>query len=365
MVYGKKEAVMTRGLAIISMVLLHMFCKLGNDIMCTPLLWVNSEKPFIYWIGFYSEICVILYSICSGYAQYILFQKNKSKPKDNAKRLIKLLQNYWIILIMFSLIGLIIKDSEVPGSIGRFALNFFVIGEEYNGAWWFLHTYVIILLIPSSVIMYPVKKINGYFGIIFLFVFISALIIIQHFVNFLPDRDSKILFNLVYHILNFIKVLPMFWIGAFLCKINVFKKIEAFYNRYLKKKNIPGFVYNIVLILVLIVDFIVTNLLNKAIIAPFNAVLVFFIFNLLRKSEFIEKLFVFLGKHSTNIWLCHMFFYAVLFKNLVWKAKYPFFCFIFMMALCLITSYIEMFISSYSDKFFNFIRLKGKRIKEN
>jgi hypothetical protein len=54
-----------------------------------------------------------------------------------------------------------------------------------------------------------------------------------------------------------------------------------------------------------------------------------------------------------------------LFKNLVWKAKYPFFCFIFMMALCLITSYIEMFISSYSDKFFNFIRLKGKRIKEN
>lgn len=53
MLYGKQEAVMTRGLAILSMVCLHLFCKLGDDIVYTPLIWLNDEIPLIYTVGFF------------------------------------------------------------------------------------------------------------------------------------------------------------------------------------------------------------------------------------------------------------------------------------------------------------------------
>lgn len=38
----------------------------------TPLLWLNSTTPAVYILGWLSEICIPLYSICSGYAHYKL-----------------------------------------------------------------------------------------------------------------------------------------------------------------------------------------------------------------------------------------------------------------------------------------------------
>lgn len=85
--------------------------------------------------------------------------------------------------------------------------------------------------------------------------------------------------------------------------------------------------------------FLICNLLEKSILVTFSAVFVFLGFNLLKKSVWVQKIFLFLGKHSTNIWLTHMFFYAVLFKNLVWKAKYPLVILGYMLGLCFCCSY--------------------------
>ena len=68
----------------------------------------------------------------------------------------------------------------------------------------------------------------------------------------------------------------------------------------------------------------------------------FIIFNLIKKPEIVKKIFLFLGKHSTNIWLTHMFFYLYLFKGLVIKAQYPILMLIFMLFLCIMMSYIIM-----------------------
>ena len=120
-VYGKNEAVMTRGLAILSMVCLHLFCRKGADVFCTPLLWLNSEKPFVYWIGFFCEICVPLYSMMGGYALYLMYQHKKADFKHNGKRVLKLLKNYWIILGIFCVLGLFFdKSGNIPGSFTAF-----------------------------------------------------------------------------------------------------------------------------------------------------------------------------------------------------------------------------------------------------
>lgn len=103
--YDKKAAVMTRGLAILCMVVLHLFCRVGDDVIGQPLLWLSEDRPFVYLFGFFAEICVPLYSITVGYAQYLIMQKGKFSLRNNISRILKLLTNYWIILFLFSLLG--------------------------------------------------------------------------------------------------------------------------------------------------------------------------------------------------------------------------------------------------------------------
>lgn len=47
----RKDIKMTQGLAILTMVSLHLFCRLGTDVYGTPLLWLNSTTPAVYNIG--------------------------------------------------------------------------------------------------------------------------------------------------------------------------------------------------------------------------------------------------------------------------------------------------------------------------
>ena len=47
----RKDIKMTQGLAILTMVSLHLFCRLGTDVYGTPLLWLNSTTPAVYILG--------------------------------------------------------------------------------------------------------------------------------------------------------------------------------------------------------------------------------------------------------------------------------------------------------------------------
>ena len=54
----------------------------------------------------------------------------------------------------------------------------------------------------------------------------------------------------------------------------------------------------------------------------------------------LTNLLCYFGEHSTNIWLVHMFFYSVLFDNLVFSARYPIPVFLLLIALSLASSYV-------------------------
>ena len=88
----------------------------------------------------------------------------------------------------------------------------------------------------------------------------------------------------------------------------------------------------------------VDYLIHKALLTVIFAVLSFIWFNIWKKSKPVEIAMLFLGKHSTNIWLCHMFFYVSVFPNFVTIVKYPIFILLLMIIVCVITSYLVLFI---------------------
>ena len=59
----------------------------------------------------------------------------------------------------------------------------------------------------------------------------------------------------------------------------------------------------------------------------------------------LTNLLCYFGEHSTNIWLVHMFFYSVLFDNLVFSARYPIPVFLLLIALSLASSYVIRWLS--------------------
>ena len=69
----REDTKMTQGLAIILMVLLHLFCRKG-DLPYTPLLYIG-DTPLVYYIGLASDCCVLIYAFCSGYGHYVSSEK--------------------------------------------------------------------------------------------------------------------------------------------------------------------------------------------------------------------------------------------------------------------------------------------------
>lgn len=324
---SRKDTKMTQGLAIVSMVVLHLFCRKGADVYGTPLLWINDTTPFVYYLGFLAEICVPMYCLCSGYAHYRLGETNGLTVKRNSKRLLKFLINFWIVLVVFSIVGLIVKSQDIPVSFTEFLGNLFLYRLSYNGAWWFVATYV--LLVSLSFPLFKlVSKVNG---IVLFIIMAGQMLFFWIYDGTIKDAISvnPVMSIVATQFVNLVgDVLFAYISGMLIAKYNVVT--------FIKKKNIK----NIWLLLVLLLISVVVCIVEKGIAMPFYAIIVFLVFNSLKKNKSFTKIFDFLGTHSTNIWLVHMFFYLVLFAGLVQNLKYPLFIFIGMLAICIAVSYI-------------------------
>lgn len=64
-IYSKQDAVMIRGLAILCMVVLHLFCRTGKDVFGKPLLWINSTIPVVFFVWlFFGNLRSALFIVC-------------------------------------------------------------------------------------------------------------------------------------------------------------------------------------------------------------------------------------------------------------------------------------------------------------
>lgn len=146
----KKDTQMAKGVAVLGMVMLHLFCRLGN-LPYTPWIWVG-EVPLIYYLGLFGDICVPIFCFCSGYAHYLMADAQGCRYRKRLPgKALRFLSNYWIVVVLFSLLGLLFdRSGQIPGSWKDFAGNILVVNMNYNGAWWFVSTYLILLVLSPA-----------------------------------------------------------------------------------------------------------------------------------------------------------------------------------------------------------------------
>ena len=328
----KEDTLHAKGIAIISMLMLHLFCRIGN-LPYTPLIWIG-DTPLIYYLGLFGDICVPIYCFCAGYSHYLLQNENQEKyVRQIPNKILRFLVNYWIIVVLFSIVGLLFDQcGNIPGSFKSFLGNILVVGMSYNGAWWFVATYLFLLLF-SPYTAYITKKLTSITVCIFsaIFYLISYLFRFQWNFDFHPP-----IFNWIWQqlILFGTSQFP-YMVGMIAFKAKIPERLRSYCSisahrlfKYLLVGIAPLFC------------FIIHCLEQSLIIAPITALSVLVSLFLLKLPTWLGNTLAFLGKHSTNIWFTHMFFYLTLFPGLVFHAKYPILILMLMLSICLPISFL-------------------------
>lgn len=339
-----EDTQMAKGLAILAMVALHLFCRLDH-LPYQPLIFVGSV-PLVYYLGLFGDMCVSIYCFCSGYAHYLLYMKNHSIYQNRIPvKALRFLTNYWIIVLLFSGVGLVFdKTHTIPGSLADFLGNILLYHQSYNGAWWFVVTYLILLL-ASPLIAFIIQRIpaipmllasGAIYCIAYLFRYVFSWVVQNAILQWLWTQ--LVLFGTS----QFAYV-----VGMIFRKYRVISRLKKAQTMY-DQAFIRGLLYGIPILL-----FLVHCRIQTVAIAPITGILTLVCFFLWEKPRWIQRFFLFMGKHSTNIWLCHMFFYAVLFKDFVFGARYPVLIYILMLLVCVGVSCIVF-------EQMKLLRIKGK-----
>ena len=346
----KKQISITKGIAILFMLLLHLFCTRDYNGLFTPLIMFNTI-PLVYYFGLFGECCVAMYSFCSGYGLMCTYKNNPVEyDKKNKLRILKLYINFWIILLIFVVfLGYSTGKSNIyPGNLKTFILNFTAISTSYNGAWWYLTTYILLVLI-SKPIHKLVQKYNN--------ILLAIVSFIVYFICYVEQVKFPIVFT--NPLLSWM-VIQISALGSNIFPFimgSIFADKEIFSYIYSKFNNIKF--KNILCLLGIFSMLIFHGIVETAFVATFIGIVFIILFNLINIPNFLNNILYYLSKHSTNLWLIHMFFYIVYFRNLVFMPKYPVLIFIWLLILCLASSYIVNIFYKISLKNINHI-IKNK-----
>lgn len=294
------DTLFIKGIAICWMLWHHLFFKF-------PVF-----GDFVFFSSQLGKICVALFLFVSGYGLTIQYAKLTDKPifdtvKFQLKRLVKFYSGYWVVFILFVplTVFLLNRGLSIPyggyNPVKRLISDILGINgwESYIVTWWFnqliIYFYLIFPLLYVLLKKWPVPTLL--FGIIALYMNIPVLMFEAH--EWILHFMLGIVFALNIH------------------------RINSFLGRF------NGWIIS----LVLLVLFIGIAIIRVKGIIPFldgtkldgilSMITVLLIPALFRNLKYINSIFIYLGKHSMNIYLIHTFIYGLYFHNFIYSLKYP------------------------------------------
>jgi hypothetical protein len=320
---SKKDTRMIQGLAVISMVCVHLFDTLDYEGRFVPLVFFRGY-PLVFYFAQLSDFAVMAFAFCSGYGHMTQY----GKPGYYKRRLAGLLGvylNFWIILAAFTLVSMLTGNgSSMPGSLKTFIGNLTTVRCSYNGAWWYLFTYALIVF-SSPVLLELSRKRSGW-KFVLLTAFMGAVFFVSYYVRFRIQPSGWLPHQLSLYGMT----APEYMMGSLACEYKIFTRLG---NAWKEIFRTPLTDMGVSVLLFVILLLCRTLVFPSSFFAPVSGAVVLFLFRKMEKPEWLQKWFLLLGRHSTNIWLTHMFFYLYIFTGFVYTARYPVLVLMLMLAV--------------------------------
>lgn len=326
--FTKEDSRFIKGIAIVLMVIHHLFA-FPNRINKAPYISLfsinNVNIEFI--IAQFGKICVCIFLFLSGYGMYYTLEKNNEIVINVKNRISKLFINYWAVFIIFIPIGFIFF--KIPLNIVELVLNLLCIKSSYNGEWWFMTMYIVVVVF--FVIMYKIcsylQEKKGMF-----YALIGVLFVFSLFVF----RNNHIIIKGICMIICYEGAYLQ---GYLIAKYNLYNRLMYKITRINISRIFKCIIsYFFIMVSIIIVNHLyIYDLLILFVFMILTPVFVFCIMNVKGKGIFIN-IFMVLGKHSTSIWLIHTFFCYYYFQKLIFIPKVSILIFFLLILLSLVVS---------------------------
>lgn len=308
------DTLFLKGIAVIFLLLHHLFYvrqELYNDIL------LYGHHNLVNEIGQFGKCCVAIFVFLSGYGLQKVDELHKvGTSQFYVHRFVKLYSNFWLIWLLFVPISILIFGRTLNEAYGcsivpKIVLDFWGVLNifglyGYNPTWWFYSTIIILyLLFPflKRFVHYPFFLIMFGVGGYYLSIFNSTFFYLLPFILGLvfAAYRNEILFPAI--------TPPYKWMSIFILLAIL---LVVFLERIKAGDKI---LYDSFIVLILIVEY-----------------------KLLYIPLYIKRFFVFLGKHSMNIFLFHTFIFLYWFKDVIYFTRNPFLIFISLLLPCMVVS---------------------------
>lgn len=332
--FTKEDTQLLKGLAILLMLYHHLFAfpnRIPKNVALISIVFPNGETS-AYLIGSFGKICVALFIFLSGYGIYCsLCHHNQNDLRHYVfHRLKSIYFSFWKVFLIFIPLCMILNITPVKKSFLHFIANFLGIIITYNGEWWFLTPYVILVLFVPLI-----YKISNKLSFRSEFIVILCLLSSQFLIpKFIFQWFSQ---NIIrWNIWSLYTLGPIFLAGWFLAK---YSPLSNFKKILLKSKH--QYIYSISLFLL--------GILVKSLLSPISDLLCVILLAVsfpillqanLSIAQISKKAFSLLGQHSTNIWLTHSFYCYMLIPNIIYAPRFTPFISCLLIVISVLTSYM-------------------------
>lgn len=218
----RNETKQLQGMAVLAMLVLHLFSTLTPSY--TPIVYATGV-PLAYFFGQAADFCVMSFCFCSGYGlmeNYIQCgQDSRRYFRGRLRSLRRFLTNYWLILFLFGLIALLLgKGKAWLESPQKFLGNFLTLWYSYNGAWWFVSTYVFMVLL-SPIVLKIVQKRPALTAAVAPFLYLFT-----YKIRF--GRSDNFVFQ---HLARLGMSYSQLLVGVYFCKYDLMSRIQKAWNK--------------------------------------------------------------------------------------------------------------------------------------
>jgi len=336
--FTKKDTAIVKGISIVFMFMHHLFAfpdriNVGSSyISLFSMLGTNVELL----LGQFGKICVAIFLFLSGFGIYKKIVDNRENTISILfKKLKALYINYWIIFLIFIPISFFIGSRVF--NFDELFDNLIGYKSTYNGEWWFFQLYILtIITFPITIKVVRNSSIISIVNIILISVATRTILPVLINNGIFTEFSQSFFYNEISFLLGW---LPCFLMGCTFAKFDLFPKIKKIF-RDNRLDNI--IVYALIYIGIMYIRHRTNDSIDfDYLFAPIFIIASDYVVRFLR----LDKLFAFLGKHSTNMWLIHSFFCYQYFQTLVYYPKISIIVVIWLTILCVISSWIIMYIT--------------------
>lgn len=325
--YGKREANLIKGIALIMMFAHHLFG------FRSWILEENMYQGLVYHgkiieqlIATFFKLCVGLFSFTTGYAMFV--QKDKySRFSYCVKKAVTFLIHYWVIFAVFLIVGVMIHE-PLPGlcrliqqcfglcTATGFDKRYWVTIHPIFA--WYVSFHLIFLLLHP--LLRKLSKWNFWFDTLVYFVVLHGTYI------FLVKQPYITIHPNLYDIAKRFALWGMIgMLGYLFAKYQIFERLDSLIRRWLSQP------------LILILGFLAVlgmfyarykggayikyAISYDTLYVPFLIYIIVTYLNAIHCSV-LEKVLMLLSRHSMNMWFLHALFFTPNYK-LQWIAYFP------------------------------------------